>query len=77
MYTAYWAPHAYEQLSLFGKSAVKNLKVIECAPDGKDAQPQKCEEAGIEGFPTWTMPGIKVSEIKSLEELAEMSGYKQ
>lgn len=77
LYTTYWDTFGFEQLLLFGKSAVKNLKVIQCAPDGQDAQPQRCEEVGIEGFPTWTMPGLKESGIQSLERLAEMSGYKQ
>jgi uncharacterized membrane protein len=74
-YFAYWCPHCYEQKQLFGKEAAKELPAIECAPDGINPQPQVCANAGIQGFPSWKINGQLTSGIKTLDELADLSGY--
>jgi len=75
MYSAYWCPHCHDQKQLFGKRAVEELKVVECAKDGKNNQYELCQEKGIEGFPSWEINNKIYSGTRSLTELAEMSNY--
>lgn len=77
MYSAYWCPHCYEQKQLFGKQAWEQVTNIECAADAKkNPQPQVCAQAGIKGFPTWSINGKLDSGVKKLAKLAELTGYK-
>ena len=76
MYTAYWCPHCHEQKELFGKEATAKLKVVECAPDGRNSQKALCDSKKIEGFPTWEINGKLDSGVKPLAKLAELSGFK-
>lgn len=76
MYSAYWCPHCYDQKQLFGKEAFNNhLKKVECTPEGKDGEPQKCVDAKIRAFPTWIIQGKVYEGVQSLEKLAELTGY--
>ena len=75
MYGAFWCPHCHEQKQLFGQEASQSINYIECDPKGKKPQPELCEAAKIESFPTWKIKGKSVSGTQSLEELAAMSGY--
>ncbi|MEB3201135.1 MAG: vitamin K epoxide reductase family protein [Synechococcaceae cyanobacterium] len=75
MYTAYWCPHCHEQKELFGREASQRLKVIECAPDGRNSQAELCASKRIEGFPTWEIKGKLESGVKPLAKLAAMSDY--
>lgn len=74
-YFAYWCPHCYEQKQLFGKQAVAELEAVECAADGKNAKPQACVDAGVKAFPSWEIKGKLTTGVKSLEELADSTGY--
>ena len=76
MYSAYWCPHCHDQKQLFGKEAVKELKVVECAKDGKDNEFELCQKKGISGFPSWEINGIIFSGTRDLNELAKKTGYK-
>lgn len=76
MYSAYWCPHCHEQKQLFGKDAAAKLKVVECAPDGRNSQKALCDSKKIEGFPTWEINGKLDSGVKPLAKLAELSGFK-
>ena len=76
MYSAYWCPHCHEQKELFGKKAAKALKVVECAPDGQNNQVDLCKSKGLQGFPSWEINGSIDSGVKSLDKLADLSGYK-
>ena len=76
MYSAYWCPHCHEQKELFGKDATAKLKVVECAPDGRNSQKALCDSKKIEGFPTWEINGKLDSGVKPLAKLAELSGFK-
>jgi uncharacterized membrane protein len=77
MYGSYWCPHCYEQKQLFGKPAWEKVTYIECAPDAiNNPQPKVCEQAGIKGFPTWSIDGKTDAGAKKLAKLAELSGYK-
>ncbi len=75
MYSAYWCPHCHDQKELFGKEAVRELSIIECAADGKNNQRSLCERKGITGYPSWEINGKIESGIQSLQELAIQSGY--
>ena len=75
MYSAYWCPHCNDQKQLFGKKAVEELKIVECAKDGKDNQYELCQEKGIEGFPSWEINSQIYSGTMSLNKLAEMTNY--
>lgn len=74
-YFAYWCPHCYEQKQLFGKAAIGELNAIECAPDGKNPQTQLCKDVGIKAFPSWQIKGELTTGIKTLDELADLTGY--
>ena len=75
MYSAYWCPHCHDQKQLFGKKAVKELKVVECAQDGKDNQYKICQEKQIEGFPSWEINDEIYTGVKDLNDLAIITGY--
>ncbi len=75
MYSAYWCPHCHDQKQLFGKEAVKELKVVECAKDGQDNNYKLCQTKGIEGFPSWEINGEIYSGTRDLNDLAKMTGY--
>jgi uncharacterized membrane protein/glutaredoxin len=75
MYSAWWCPHCNDQKQLFGKEATAQLKVIECAADGRDSQKALCDTKKIEGFPSWEIKGKLDSGVKSLAELVQLSGY--
>ena len=75
MYSAYWCPHCHDQKELFGKEAVSELVIIECAIDGKNNKNELCQKKGITGYPSWEINGTIDSGVKTLEELAELSGY--
>lgn len=75
MYSAYWCPHCYQQKQLFGKEGLNELGLVECAADGKNAQPDACVSAGIKSYPTWQIKGQPVAGVQSLEKLADLSGY--
>lgn len=75
MYGAYWCPHCHEQKALFGQEASSKLNYIECAPEGKNGQPNVCAQAGIKGFPSWGFNGKIESGVKPLDQLAKLSGY--
>ena len=76
MYSAYWCPHCHDQKQLFGKEAVKELKVVECAKDGKENEYDLCQTKGIEGFPSWEINGEIFSGTRDLNDLAIMTRYK-
>lgn len=47
MYGAYWCPHCQNEKAAFGDS-FHYVNYVECTQET-----QKCEAAGIQGFPTW------------------------
>ncbi len=75
MYGAYWCPHCEEQKSLFGP-VFKEVPYVECSPNGRGTPPaQACLDAGIQSYPTWIIDGESYRGRRSLEELAQISGY--
>ena len=75
-YSAYWCPNCLNQSELFGKQAYKELNVVECARDGKNSQTQLCIDKKIKAFPSWEINGEIIIGVQTLEELSELTGYK-
>ena len=76
-YSAYWCPNCLSQSELFGKQAYEELKVVECARDGKNSQTQLCLDKNIQGFPSWEINGKIILGVQTLNELSRLSGYKK
>ena len=76
LYTAYWCPHCHTQKQRFGKEAVKQLEVIECDRGGVKPQTQLCQTKRVRGYPSWEINGKIYAGSRSLETLAELSGYR-
>ena len=70
-YGAFWCPHCQAEKALFGRSA-KLLPYVECsAPDGQ-SQNQICNDAKVEGYPTWQFKdGSRLTGEVPLDKLAE------
>ena len=75
MYGSFTCDHCQMQKESFGKEAAGILNYIECNPQGKNARRDLCEAAKIQGTPTWEINGKFYSGQKSLQELADLSGY--
>lgn len=75
-YGTYWCGYCNQQKQLFGQQAMSKINYVECDPQGKNARPELCQKANIEGFPTWEIKGQQYRGIKSLDELADFSNYK-
>ncbi|MBD2343078.1 vitamin K epoxide reductase family protein [Anabaena subtropica] len=77
-YVAFWCPHCHDQKLLFGKEAYQiisdNIKV-ECAAESPKGQPELCQAAKIQGFPSWIINGKTYSGVQNLVELAKNTGY--
>lgn len=75
-YGAWWCPHCHDQKMLFGKEAFDLVDYIECDPEGANAQVEVCQAASeVRGFPTWEINGQFYGGTRSLQELADLSGY--
>jgi hypothetical protein len=74
MYGAFWCPHCQNQKKTFG-GAWEKIHYVECStPDGRGQTPQ-CNDAGIEGYPTWVFPdGTRLTGEQPLQTLAEKAG---
>jgi hypothetical protein len=75
MFGAYWCPHCHHQRERFGQDAFQLIDYVECDPRGEDARAQLCRDEQIEGYPTWKINGQLYPGDRSLEELADLSGY--
>ena len=74
MWGAYWCPHCQNQKKEFGDSW-EFVTYTECSLPGGSGQTKECNEAGIEGYPTWEFEdGERMSGEVPLETLAEKSG---
>lgn len=76
MYGAFWCSHCHDQKQLFGREAFSQINYIECDPRGKNPQPDLCKAANVQSYPTWEINGQSVSGTQTLEELAQLSGYR-
>lgn len=76
MYGSFRCPHCQNQKELFGQQAAAKLHYIECHPEGRNSQTQRCIDAQIRVVPTWVINGQRHEGTLSLEQLADLSGYK-
>jgi glutaredoxin len=76
LYTAFWCPHCHTQKQRFGKEAVNQLEVIECDQRGVKPQTQLCQSKRVRAFPSWEINDRIYAGSRSLETLAELSGYR-
>jgi len=71
MYGAYWCSHCANQKKLFG-SSWEYVKYTECAIRGAQGQANVCDDAEIQGYPTWIFAdGSRQTGEVSLKDLAE------
>ncbi|MDX2228693.1 MAG: hypothetical protein NW220_03585 [Leptolyngbyaceae cyanobacterium bins.349] len=75
LYGTYWCPYCNRQEAMFG-TAISKVQVVECDPQGENAQPQACAKANISSYPTWEIQGQLYRGMRSLDELAVLSDYK-
>ena len=76
MYGAFWCPYCTRQKELFGRQAFSQITYIECDPRGQNGRPELCRQAGVNGFPTWEINGQQYRGMQTLNQLADISGYK-
>ena len=75
-YGAYWCKYCNAQRSLFGAEAAKALPYLECDPEGYKSASGTCQaKPGVKAYPTWEIGGQFYSGMKSLDALAEISGF--
>lgn len=68
MYGTEWCSHCKNQKKLFG-DAFNNVDYIDC-----DKYGNLCDDADIEGYPTWNVNGENYPGEQSFERLAYLSG---
>ena len=74
MYGAYWCPHCQEQKKKFAASW-KYVTYVECSLPGGRGQTKACDDANIEGYPTWEFgDGKRLGGVRTFNELAEATG---
>jgi len=69
MYGTEWCPHCKNQKALFGDS-FQYIDYIDCDKDSK-----ACQDANINGYPTWKINGQNYPGEQSIERLARLSEY--
>ena len=76
LYGAFWCGHCEDQKKLFGEEVFQYINYIECStPDGT-AQTEICIADNVTSYPTWEFAdGVRISDVLSLKELAERSGF--
>jgi hypothetical protein len=75
-YGAFWCPYCTKQKEVFGNSAFKQIRYIECDPRGQNPRPNLCRQAGVRAYPTWVIKGQTYTGAYSSESLANISGYR-
>jgi parvulin-like peptidyl-prolyl isomerase len=73
MFGVYWSPHTTQQKDIFGLS-FEFIEYVECDSEGENAQPERCENAGITTYPTWIIDEDEYKGLQSLSVLGMKSG---
>ncbi len=74
LFGGYTCPRCAEQRELFG-DAISYIDYYECHPEGKNSRSEACRSEGIVAWPTWLINGKLYLGLRSLEQLAKLSGY--
>lgn len=69
MYGTDWCQYCQQQKSMFGNKAFKLVDYVNC-----DFNQAECNEAGIQGYPTWIINGETYQGIQSLQTLSSLTG---
>jgi len=69
MYGAEWCGYCKKQKQMFGNS-FQYINYVDC-----DKNNLACSEAGVSGFPTWSINGENYPGLQQLDKLIELSGY--
>ncbi|MFH1054338.1 MAG: peptidylprolyl isomerase, partial [Candidatus Woesearchaeota archaeon] len=69
IYGAEWSPFISEQKEILGDDFDKVDYIICSANSDDKEQIKECEDAGVEVYPTWSINGVLVKGVQSLEEL--------
>jgi len=73
---AYWCRFCGQQREMFGADATRALPYVECASDGYNTAASVCGATpGVKGYPTWQIGGQFYGGLRSLDELARLSGF--
>lgn len=75
LYTADPCPDCRRQEALLGDAALRRLTQVSCGPGGENPQPERCQAANVNRFPTWDINGTRHEGVRSLQELATLSNY--
>jgi hypothetical protein len=72
-YGASWCSWCNKEKTLFGE-AVQYLPYVECYDEATQGLTKVCQDAGIQGFPTWEFAGVQNPGYKDAATLAQLSG---
>jgi len=76
VYGTFWCTYCEKQKTMFGDSW-KYIKYIECSLPDRSGQTEECNQAGIEGYPTWKFSnGEKIVGFATFEQLSQQSDCK-
>ena len=67
-YGAEWCGYCDRQKALLGNS-MQYINYVEC-PQNQDL----CNRMGVQAYPTWIINGQKYTGVKTLQELAQLTG---
>jgi len=76
MYGAFWCPVCVRQMETFGRPDFAQINYIECDPRGQNPRRELCTRAGVTAYPTWEINGRMYRGGFSLNNLADISGYR-
>jgi cytochrome c biogenesis protein CcdA len=68
LYSSKYCPHCQDQKAILG-TYLGLFQNIDCLDN-----PKKCDEAGVDRYPTWKISGKLYSGIKSINELKQLTG---
>jgi glutaredoxin len=68
MYGTEWCSHCKNQKELFGNS-FQNIDYIDC-----DWNKDECQEAGVNGYPTWVIDGKNYPGEQTFDKLSSLTG---
>ena len=82
MYGADWCGHCKNNEGFFANGDSSEGKELlidngiynECNPQGENSKAQECLDAGIQGYPTWSIKGKLYPGEQTLVKLAALSG---
>ena len=70
-YGTEWCGYCGKQKEMFGET-FEEITYVDCG-----ANPEACQEAGIEAYPTWVINGEKHTGMKSLAALSSLTGCEE